>query len=42
MIMAVVQMVLVYQMSSIFEGVVAVKLPFNPFNFFSSMSHRGI
>ena len=42
MAMAVIQMLLIYQMSSIFEGFVAVKLPFNPFNFFSGMSHRGI
>ena len=29
-------------MSSFFEGFVAVKLPFNPFNMFSGMSHRGL
>ena len=42
MAMAVIQMLLIYQMSSMVEGIVAVKLPFNPFNFFSGMSHRGI
>lgn len=35
-------MVLMWQMSSIFDGVVAARLPFNPFNFVATMTHRGL
>ena len=40
--MAVCQMIVMYQVSSIFEGVVAARLPFNPLNFITSMTHRGL
>ena len=36
------QMFLMYQISSIFEGKIAARLPFKPFSFVSSMTHRGL
>ena len=39
---AVFQMMLMYFCSSSFEGIVAGRLPFMPFNFASGMTHRGL
>ena len=36
------QMFLMYQISSVFEGKIAARLPFEPFNYVSSMTHRGL
>ena len=42
MAMAVIQMILMWQVHSWFEGIVAARLPFKPFNFVTSMTHRGL
>ena len=39
---ALLQMFLMYQVSSIFQGQIAARLPFKPFEFVTSMTHRGL